>query len=133
MTVQSKAVLDLSFTAEQDLSEKQYHFMELSGNWQVDTCDAATDKAIGVLQNKPTSLQAADVRILGVSLVVADGSGTNITAGSFVGPNSGGTAVAKGTANSIVAGIALAGATTSGAVIPVLLTPVNVFGTASLG
>jgi len=123
MAVQSKEILDYTFTAENDLSTKQYHFVEVSGAWQIDVCDAATDRTIGVLYNEPAAGQAATIRMLGIALVISNGSAENIAAGNYVGPNAGGTAVLKGTADHSVAGIALAASTTSGAIIPVFLTP----------
>jgi len=63
---------DVSFKAENDLSSKQYYFVEISGNGQVDACDGTTDNAIGILQNKPTTGQEALVRIFGHSKVSAD-------------------------------------------------------------
>lgn len=135
MATQSAEVFDYSFKAESDLRTKQYHFVKITGNDgsdpTTDVCDSANDWSLGVLLNKPNKDEAAAVRVLGVAMVVADGSGTNIIAGMAVGPNAGGTAVAKGTADAAIGGIALGGATTAGAVIPILLTPANIFGTAA--
>ena len=85
-------VIDEIFKAEQSLATKQYYFMEISGNNQVDTCDGATDVAIGVLQNKPGSGQNATVRIHGRSKVNSDEA---LTAGWFVGPAADGQADRK--------------------------------------
>jgi hypothetical protein len=70
------------FTASADLSAKQYHFVKMSGNNTVTVCAAITDVPIGVLQNNPTSGQAAEVCLFGISKVVADG---NLAAGNVIG------------------------------------------------
>lgn len=131
MATQSASVLDLSFKAAADQSTKQYYLVELSAANTVAVCDAAADRVIGVLMNKPAAAgQAADVRILGVAPVVSDGSGTAIAAGDYVGPNSSGKAVKKATADYSVAGLALAASSADGTVIPVLLLPGAFFRTA---
>lgn len=126
MATQSGAGLDLSFKAAADLSSKQYLFVKIAGTSGTDVTinvpSAATDRCVGVLMTKPGSANAADVRIIGIAPVISDGSGTSISAGDYVGPNSGGTAVKKATADYNVGGIAMAASSTSGAVIPVLLT-----------
>jgi len=117
------AVFDIGWCkAENDLSSKQYYFVELSGVDQVDVCDGATDKAIGVLQNKPTAGHAAQVRVLGVSKVVSDGSGTAIGVGDYVGTDANGKAVKKSADHDFVAGIALDASSADGTIIRVLLT-----------
>src|SRR5215471_18473950 len=69
-------------TASADLSAKQYYFVKMSGVGTVDVCAATTDKTIGVLQNAPTSGQAADVLVVGVSKISSDAA---ITAGNDLG------------------------------------------------
>jgi hypothetical protein len=83
------------FTASADLSSKQYHFVKMSGNGTVTVCAAITDVPIGVLQNTPTSGQAAEVCLFGISKVVADGT---LAAGNVIGTS------ADGQADAIVAG-----------------------------
>lgn len=85
-------VIDEVYKAENDLSAKQYYFMEISANNQVDVCDGATDVGCGVLQNKPTASQNAIVRHFGVSKVNSDAA---LTAGNLIGPASDGQADAK--------------------------------------
>ena len=123
MARQSAFVWDESYKAENDLSTKQYYIVEYTGVDQVDVCDAASDLAFGVLQNKPAANEAARVRHLGTSLVVSDGSGTAITAGDRVGPNSSGKAVKKATADYSCIGVAMEGSSANGTVIPVLMIP----------
>ena len=129
MATKSGAIFDHSFKAENDLSAKQYYLVEYSGVDQVDVCDAAADRAIGVLQNEPAANQGATVRLMGISMVVSDGSGTAIVAGDYLGPNSSGKAVKKATADYSAIGIAMDASTTDGAVIRVLMIPINWFRT----
>lgn len=115
-------VWDESFKAEQDLSAKQYYAMELSAADQVDTCDGLQDKVIGILQNKPAAAgRAAQVRILGITKWVSDGSGTAIAVGDYVGTSAAGKAIKKATNDYTVRGIALDASSADGAVIRVLL------------
>lgn len=123
MATQSGFVFDHTFKAENNLTTKQYYFMEYSGVDQVDVCDAAADRVIGVLLNEPAANQAALVRIMGVAPVVSDGSGTAIVAGDYVGSNSSGKAVKKATADYSVAGMAWDSSSVDGKVIRVLLMP----------
>ena len=130
MATQSASVFDHSFKAENSLITKQYYFVEYTGVDQIDVCDAAADRVFGVLQNEPAAGQAAAVRILGISQVVSDGSGTAIVAGDYIGSNAAGKAVKKATADYSVAGIALDASSADGTVIRVLLTPGGWFRTA---
>jgi hypothetical protein len=127
MATKSAWVWDESYKAENDLSAKQYYLVEYSGVDQVDVCDAAADRAVGVLQNKPAANQGAQVRLLGISMVVSDGSGTAIAAGDYVGSNSSGKAVKKATADYSVVGIAMDASSADGTVIRVLMIPINWF------
>ena len=130
MATQSAGVFDHSFKAENDLSAKQYYFLEYSAVDTVDVPDAAADRVFGVLMNEPAANQAANVRILGIAPVVSDGSGTAIAAGDYVGSNATGKAVKKATADYSVAGIALDASSADGTVIRVLLIPGGWFRTA---
>ena len=77
------------FTASADLSAKQYHFVKMSGNNTVTVCAAITDVPIGVLQNAPTSGQAAEVCLFGITKVKADGT---LAAGNVIGTSADGQA-----------------------------------------
>lgn len=62
--------VDLTFPAAADLSTHQYKFVKLDANGKVALQAAATDKPIGILQNKPNAANvSATVRILGISKV----------------------------------------------------------------
>lgn len=121
-------VFDKTFKAENDLSTKQFYIVELSGFEQVDVCDGAGDKPLGVLRNKPKAGAGADVRILGISEVVSDGSGTAISVGDDVGTNGSGKAVKKTTNNDLALGIALSASSADGTIINVLLTGIRSVG-----
>jgi len=71
-----------NLTAAADLSAKQFHFVKLASATTVNVCDDVADVPIGILQNTPTSGQAAEVCIFGISKVVADG---NLAAGNIIG------------------------------------------------
>lgn len=98
-------------------SGNQYLFVKVTGAHVVGKCTAATDQPIGVLQNKPqVSGQASTIAFAGVSLVRAAGA---LTAGTIVGTDANGRAVAAG-ANPKV-GITLAAAGVVDELVPVLL------------
>lgn len=78
-------------SASADLSAKQYYFVKMSGNKTVTVCAGTTDKAIGVLQNAPTSGQAAEVCVLGVSKVSGD---ADLGYGDIIGTSADGQAAA---------------------------------------
>lgn len=61
-----------AFKAGADLSAKQYYFVKISAANTVIVCAATTDRPIGVLQNKPTSGQTAEVCCIGVTKVSGD-------------------------------------------------------------
>jgi hypothetical protein len=65
-----------SFEAGADLSTHQYKFVKLDSNGRVVICAAATDKPVGILQDKPAALgRVAQVMVSGVSkLVMAAGN-----------------------------------------------------------
>ena len=87
MAFQSSPVLDYSFTAAEDLSSYQYHFVCINTSGNAALMDAVGDIPVGVLQNAPESGEAATVRILGISKVVANDAvdeGAHIKA-EFVG------------------------------------------------
>lgn len=75
-------VLDATFEASADLSAKQFYFVKIDGDNKVNVCTAITDAPIGVLQNKPTAGQAANVRLWGISKLSANAA---ISAGDILG------------------------------------------------
>lgn len=84
--------IDITLKAGGDLSAKQYHFVKLSADYTVVICAAATDKALGVLQNDPVSGAAAIVRVIGRTKVSSDAA---LSVNDFIGTQSDGQADAK--------------------------------------
>ena len=80
-----------SWPAGADLSTKQFYFVKLASG-EVTVCAAVTDLPIGVLQNKPTAGQSAEIVVLGSTKVSAD---TTITEGALIGSADDGQAEAK--------------------------------------
>lgn len=115
-------VLCKTFEAAGDLSAKQFYFMKLDSNGRVTTCTGVTDIPVGVLQNKPDALgKAAEVMMLGVSKVSADGA---ITLPSLIGTSADGQAdaIAAGTDTTVyVAGQALEAASAAGNIVTAVI------------
>jgi hypothetical protein len=80
-----------SWPAGADLSGSQFYFVELASG-EVTVCNDVTDVPIGVLQNKPTAGQSAEVVMLGSTKVSADAA---ITEGALIGCSADGQAEAK--------------------------------------
>jgi hypothetical protein len=113
-----------SLTASADLSSSQFCLVEISGDGTVSKCNAVTDRALGVLLDKPESGQAAEVAVGGIVKVLAGGA---ITAGNPIGPDASGKGVAKTDATHWAIGIAvetvaLAATPTGSELVSVLLT-----------
>lgn len=127
---------DISLVAAADLSADQFCFVAVNSSGEAALAGAGA-AALGVLQGAPTAGEAAQIRVMGVSKVVAGGT---ITAGNLISSNASGQAVAytalavtttitNGTpdtaantyAGSQVLGIALDSAGASGEIITVAL------------
>jgi hypothetical protein len=121
-------VYDESYTANADLSAKQFFIVADVAGLKCDVAGNNDAKCSGVLQNAPKSGRAARVRHLGISRVVSDGSGTAIVAGDKVGPNASGKAIKKVTNNDVYIGTALEGSAADGTVILVRMTGVTFIG-----
>ena len=85
----SKPILSWTFIAGEDLSNAQFRFVTLESDGMVDQADAAADRPIGILQNKPKNGQAATVMVLGVSKLRMNGT-TVIQEGIRVSPHTNG-------------------------------------------
>jgi len=90
MVAQGATIL-ISKPAGADLSALQFYFVKLSAGTYV-AVTAATDKPEGVLQNKPTLGQPAEIIMFGPSKVNADAA---IVAGALIGPSADGQADTK--------------------------------------
>ncbi|MDF1592596.1 MAG: hypothetical protein P1P89_13860 [Desulfobacterales bacterium] len=82
MTTENK-ILDLSHEAAEDLSSNQFCFVVLNSSGQVRRPDSEAEIAYGILQNAPESGQAAQVRVIGVSKLVANAA---LAIGTLVKP-----------------------------------------------
>lgn len=110
-------------TAAADLSAagNQFKFVEMVGNNSINVCNALTDRAIGVLQNRPKSGEAAEVVAIGITKIQADAA---LTAGTLIGTSADGQADAKtpGTdTTEYVFGQILQGASAAGALATALI------------
>lgn len=98
MAAESPFIYDESFIAASDLSTKQYYIVSSSASGYADLCTASSGgisvltRAIGVLQNTPTSGHVAQVRLLGKTKMVASSSGS-ISIASFAACSTAGTAM----------------------------------------
>ncbi len=118
-----QATVSISLKAAADLSLKQHLFVELTAAQTVNVCNATTDLAIGVLNNKPDAAgKAAEVDILGTTKVVA---GAAIAAGARVSPTAAGKAQTT-VATQFPRGVALEAAGADGDIIEILLLPQTV-------
>lgn len=111
--------------ASGDLSSKQFHFVKLSAANTVAACTAATDKPIGILQNKPTNGQNAEVMALGVSKLSSDAA---LSVGDSVGPSADGQGDAKtpGTdTTEFIGGQVIEATTTAGGLATVTVNCLN--------
>ena len=119
MATSSGMVTFGGWTAENDLSTKQFYAVETGTNaGEVDVCDGATDLVVGILQNDPTAGQACEVAIGGIAKAIAGGT---ISRGNRVGTDSSGKLVAKTSDADLVCGIAVDAAVTDD-IFRVLLT-----------
>jgi hypothetical protein len=76
--------------AARDLSAYQYHAVKINTDGRIDYANTGGgDVAIGVLQNAPAALgEAAEVAVLGTSLLYVTGGTTDVTVGCHVGSDS---------------------------------------------
>lgn len=86
-------VLNITREAGEDLSAKQYHFVELNTtSGKVEVCDALTDIPLGVLQNDPADGEMAEIMVIGISKIVGD---ADLAIGDLIGPSADGQADAR--------------------------------------
>lgn len=84
--------LNFTLEAAADLSAKQYFFVKVDANGKAALCAAATDKPVGVLQNKPESGESAEIMALGISKVSSDAA---LNEADLIGTSADGQADAK--------------------------------------
>jgi len=73
---QQVGILDLTFTAGEDLRNYQYYAVYLSADNTVSVCTSGHVDAIGILQNDPNTGEEAVVRALGTTKVKVGGTVT---------------------------------------------------------
>lgn len=83
----------ITLEAGADLSTKQYYFVKIdSSTGKAVVCSNASDRPVGVLQNNPTSGQAAEIVVVGLTKVSSD---AGLTIGNLIGTSGDGQADAK--------------------------------------
>lgn len=117
MAAYDNPVLVLSESAGIDLSTHQFKAVKYDGSGNLILCTAGA-LAAGVLQNDPTSGQAGDVMVLGVSRAIAGGS---FAKGVALASNAAGLLVAAAGGDHVV-GVSRGAAGASGDIVPVLVT-----------
>lgn len=116
-------ISNTTYLAGEDMSSKQYHFVELQSQTYVHLCDSgsATYFPIGILQNAPESGEEAVICMLGCSLLKIDSTGASF--GAWVTTNGSAYGAATTTA-SLACAIALADSNSSASsIIPVFFSP----------
>lgn len=91
-------------TASADLSSKQFYAVALSGSRTVNLASTG-GKIYGILQNKPTSGQAADVCIFGITKALAGSGGW--TAGNSLKVDASGSLIATSSGDANVVAVAV--------------------------
>ena len=116
-------VYDESYLSKSDNSAaaKQFLAVEFTAENEVDPANAAGDLVVGILQNKPKAAEAAQIRHLGRSKAVVDGTAA-IAVGDNLGTDAAGKLVKKTANNDWVIARALQASTAAGDIIDVLLT-----------
>lgn len=114
---QQEQIQCYSVDAAADLSAKQFTFVKATTSGTVDTITTTGNDALGVLQNKPTSGQAATVAYAGKVKVIA---GATVTAGDLIQSDTAGKAITAATSGHFILGRARTGGV-AGALIEVFL------------
>ena len=74
MAIEQYGFDDQSYVSGADNRTKQYYIVEETSTGTVTVANAATDRPVGVLQNKPNTNEAAQVRQTGITKCVSDGT-----------------------------------------------------------
>jgi hypothetical protein len=125
MAYKGSQPLKISLSAGADLSTKQYYFVKVNSSGDAVVCAAVTDIPIGVLQNKPTSGEAAEIVVVGVTKVSADAT---IDEGNQIGTSADGQAapyIAGTDTTKYVVGTAIAPAGAAGVITTVVVNCAN--------
>ena len=123
---QQVGVLDITFTAGENLSEKQYYAVYLSADQTVSLCTTSYLNAIGILQNKPKSGEAAVIRPIGCGGTSKVKTGGAIAVGKRLKVDTDGMCIVESTPNATeqwCVGVALEASGADGDIIETLLAP----------
>lgn len=125
MAFEGRQIPSSGLTASTDLSASANLFkaVKMTGAKTVSICTAATDKAIGILQNTPASGQGADVCFFGISKAIV---GASVTAGDTLTVDSSSRAVTgvEGTdTTKYRLGIVLEASTAANGIATILVSP----------
>jgi len=123
MSYNNNVVVDGTMTAAADLSALQFRAVRITAANAVNQVTAATQVFAGVLQNKPTSGQSAEVAVAGT---VKWEAGAAISAGAEVMCDSVGRCITAVTTGNRVCGIIKTAAGAAGEIVSVMLTGVRV-------
>lgn len=104
--------------ANSNLAANQFYAVKITGQRLVDLASTGGEAIYGILQNKPTAGQAADVGILGVTKAAA---GAAVSAGAALMTDSSGRLITATSTNHRV-GVALEAASAAGQLITVSLS-----------
>ena len=95
-----------TFKSAADLSTKQFYIVKVTAADTVGLASAATDKAIGVIENKPAAATGANVTV-----ALRSGGGTfkvilgdTASAGAYLTSNGDGKAIATTTSGNVILG-----------------------------
>ena len=121
MPTRELAIWDHSFQSSADLIAKQYFSVVIhSVADQIALSGAGV--GVGILQNKPNSNLAAQVRLHGISRHVVDGNATAIVINDPITSDANGKGVKADTAGDVAYGYALEASTADNDVISILMT-----------
>lgn len=109
---------NITVVAGADLSSSQFKFVESNSSGTATVCNSAGEYALGVLQNDPTSGNAATIATSGISKVVLGGT---VAINDQISTDASGRAIAATTGHKIL-GIAIKGGAV-GEIGSVLLRP----------
>lgn len=112
-------VYTMTLPAHDDLSGSQYLCITVNGTSGNADVAGAGAKCIGVLQNEPSTGQAASVRVMGITKAI---SGAAVTVGDAVASDAAGKVVTQAT-TAVTVGVALEAAGGADEIISVLLLP----------
>jgi hypothetical protein len=113
-------ILDFTLLAAADLSASQFFFLAVNASGQAAIAGSGV-ATIGVLQNKPASGQAAQVRTEGITKCVA---GAAVAAGALVMSDAAGKAITATSTND-ASGVAL---TAAGALNDIITVKIATYG-----